>query len=200
MSSENTGRISRLTIGCIVLAVVVGVGAGGAGTYAYLTDTGETALSLTTGSIVITNDPGTLSFPTDDGTEKTATVTVRNEGTLPARQLSLSSVSISGANGTTVAKASKITAVEYNGTDITGDLESTVGDANGNGIFDLDDVRTHLENGEYVLSSDDVALEPGESVQFTVSVVFDYSQPGMTANEMEMGATVEFTGAQEAAA
>ena len=200
MSSENTGRISRLTIGCIVLAVVVGVGAGGAGTYAYLTDTGETALSLTTGSIAITNDPGTLSFPTDDGTEKTATVTVRNEGTLPARQLSLSSVSISGANGTTVAKASKITAVEYNGTDITGDLESTVGDANGNGIFDLDDVRTHLENGEYVLSSDDVALEPGESVQFTVSVVFDYSQPGMTANEMEMGATVEFTGAQEAAA
>jgi hypothetical protein len=125
---------------------------------------------------------------------------VRNEGTLPARQLSLSSVSISGANGTTVAKASKITAVEYNGTDITGDLESTVGDANGNGIFDLDDVRTHLENGEYVLSSDDVALEPGESVQFTVSVVFDYSQPGITANEMEMGATVEFTGAQEAAA
>lgn len=180
-------RSKRRTLLVASLVVAVALGAGGAGTYAYLTDGDGTALTFTSGSLEIVSEPDTLEFGPDSETNHTATIEVRNEGTLPARTLNWTNLALEGSNATVVAKSLEVLEVEWNESSV----DAGVTDRNGNGIVDLHDYADKINSGDIALGG----LPSEGSAEFSVSVRFDYSQ--LTGDEMELEATAEFTGSQQ---
>lgn len=181
------------------IVVAVAVGAGGAGTYAYLTDSGETSILFTSGSLDVTNSPDSLDFGPDDESTHTATIEVKNEGTLPARQVALTEIELEGPNSTKVAKALEVQEIRFNETNVTGNVTAEIGDRNGNGLFDVHDVASYVSGPDELVLQNGSVLGSGESVEFSVDVELDYSQPGIVGDEMEMRSNVRFTGYQEPA-
>lgn len=174
----------------ILVSLVVAVaGVGGAGTYAYLSDADHTDISFTSGTLEITNSPDTLEFGPDSEENHTATIEVQNDGTLPARSLNWTNLDLDGPNATVVAKALEVLEVRWNESDV----DAGVTDRNGNGIVDLHDYADRLNSGDVRLGS----LDSEEDAEFSVTVRFDYSQPGITANGMTLEASTEFRGSQQ---
>lgn len=197
MAEENNerGMSRRKVLGGIATAgTAAAVGAGG--TWAYLSDEGSSEFSFTTGDLEVDVTPDTLNFdPINEG-EKTATVDIENNGSLPVRQLYWNVLNVNGE--TAVAKAMEIISVKYGKTDITGDVESQV---SGGSTAYLQDIADYLQNNEIVLDSvsteDDKVLPSGTSRKLIVTVKVDYSKPGMTEDNMSMSATVNVMGMQK---
>lgn len=184
------------------IALTGAASAGGAGTFAYLTDTGSTDLSFVTGSLEVEHDPQTLDFGDVAESTVAADVDITNTGSLPARQVVWSDVTISGS--TPVAKAMEVTSITYRGDDITEDVRSTIGSSgNGNGILDLHDLAGYLNDNEIdlegLVGGDGLDPEGGETVTLSIEASVDYSQDGLSEDNMSMQATVEVTGRQDAA-
>lgn len=173
----------------------------GAGSFAYLTDSGTSDFSFLTGSLEVQTTPDTLDFGDIAESTATADVSITNNGSLPARQVQWTGLGISGADAVTVAQAMQIESIEYRGEDVTdGVLDQVQGAGNGNGIFDLDDVSRHLDNDnvdlEGLVGGDGLDPNGNETATLAVTVGVDYSQ-NITEDNMAMTATVEVTGEQE---
>lgn len=184
----------------LLAIIVIGVAAtASAGTLALLTDTGTSEFSLMTGSLDVEATPATLNFGDIAEGSMTADVQVTNTGSLPARQVEWTELTISGADGTDVAQALVLSKIEYRGSDITSDVESAAGDQNGNGIFDLHDVNQHLQSNEFALENmtggDGLDPNGGETATLSVTGEIDYTQ-NITEDNMEMTAGVVIEGEQ----
>lgn len=191
-----TNRMSKRKLLALILAVGILSASGGAGTYAYLSDSGTTEVSFLTGSLDVVTTPNTLDFEEDNGDNMTAKVNITNEGSLDAGKVEWSQVSVSGSND--VARAMEIKTVSYRSSGITSSLNETIGDKNNNGIFDLDDIRVYLDNSTINLEDETGGgvLSSGETVWLFIEVEIDYSQPGITEDNMKMTAVIEITGTQ----
>lgn len=182
-----------------VIALIGVAAASGAGTFAYLSDEGSTDLSFVTGSLEVENDPQTLDFGDVAEDTVTADMEITNSGSLPARQVVWSDVTIDGS--VQVAKAMEVTTISYRGENITSDVQSQIsGSGNGNGILDLHDVATYLNGNEIDVESlvggDGLDPESNEAATLSISARVDYSQ-GISEDSMGMQATVEVLGRQD---
>lgn len=175
--------------GVLVGIASIGAAATGAGigTHAYLSDQGETELSIDSGSIVLQTTEAISVELLEDSVE--VTITVTNDGTLPARRVHLEQLAASGHEG--LLAATEVLSLTWKGTEIRGNVErqlDAAADANGNGLFDLEDLSGWLaatENAvalEATLRDDGEpgdGIPPGESASLTMTLQIDYSQEGM---------------------
>lgn len=169
----------------LLLAVVsIGLITASAGTYAYLSDSDETAMNFESGSLVIetteTLDYGVIN---ENAVEKTQAI--ENNGTLPARQIHWRSTSLDGSDS--LLSAMQILSVEYGGEEVRRDMLDEMGSYGvyENDIFDLNDVHQWLADGNrYPLEemSGGDGIESGDTKGLTIRVQIDYGQPGVNGN------------------
>lgn len=192
------------------LAVAGASAAGGAGTMAYLTDSEATGVTVNVGNLSLDNT-AQFEFSEDPSTEGEdtfeQTITLENDGSLPVRQVVLSDVVFS--QGGSLADALKILDLRYgrdsdpeNTTSILPDVES---DENGNGIFDLDDLRIILNNGEILLEEivadsetpEGEVLYHGEKSYLYIEAEWDYSKVPEGQDGAAMVGTITIEGRQQ---
>lgn len=168
-------RIRRRELLTGIAAVGVTAAGAGTGTYAYISDESQSDITINVGSLDL-NNPAPIEWsenPDSDGEDSFSdSVTIDNAGNLPARRVILSDVSV---NDGALAKALEITDVRYgvaSSTPILGDIEAN---NNGNGLYDLDDLRqstpidlSEVAGSEVLHADDDAVLE--------IDAKFDYAK------------------------
>lgn len=212
---SNDKNISRRK----ALATIAGTGAaaaaGGAGTFAYITDSGEADVSLQAGSIVLQVSPETIDFTSetasdgedneqDDGDEMTTTITLQNAGTLPAKALHVSSLNLTGNDDLkNNAKVTTLNLVQPGGTSIDA-LDSgsspyygDADDQNGNGFLDLADLKARIDQAPLPAFTSGQQLKPFQDNQLQIELGVTYDYEGITSNGGTLEATFEFTAAQQ---
>lgn len=147
----------------------------GAGTYAYISDSGEAAFSFQAGSIVLKINPETVGFTSasetsgqqDDGDEMTEEVELSNHGTLDANVLELSSLGLTGPQD--LQEGAIVTTFEFDAPkgpkfDLpTGQSLAELQSA-------IEDSPIALDNGEM-----EPVLEPmGEAGTLTIGIEYNY--------------------------
>lgn len=196
MSEENKGLSRRRLLGGLA-AVGIGSSAGAAGTYAYLSDSKNSELTLQSGSILLKIDPANFTFEQDDGDQMSKTVSISNKGTLEAKQLVLEGIGISGS-GSQAASAAEVKAFSYRGNDFMPVVNGEVPDQNGNGIIDLEDLAAHLNNEPFHLeaSTGGDGIDPfnKETVELVLAVEMDYSK--IDKNGQQFTLSLQFSARQ----
>lgn len=176
---------------------IAGVSAGaGAGTFAYLQDSEGTDMTINVGSLSISNDPVEFQLAEDPNTEGedyfVQTITIKNDGTLPVRQVLLKSIS---ADDETLANALLITDLKYGRQQDRGDRASILSeilpsdhtvtlpdgsDATGNYLQELinylNDNDVRLEDIISDPSEDGEVLHVGDEAYLDIVARWDYSK------------------------
>ena len=200
--TDDDGISRRKALGGIALTGIA-AGGGGAGTFAYLTDSDSVDSTFNIGSLDLETTPsdGALTFESlGEGERNSSPIDVCNEGSLPIRNVVFAGVTIAG--NTEVAKAIKVREVSYGG-DVVAD-PSDITDANSNGIADLDDLSTWLENKSLSLtdSTDQGALNgtdagDSECALLVIKTEMDYSVLSDVPDNASVNASVNLIGKQE---
>lgn len=179
---------------------VVGASAGvGAGTFAYLNDESTADVTINVGNLEL-SEPAPIEWSEDPTTPQEDTfsdsLTIENTGNLPSRQVLLTEISV---NDTTLAKALKILDIRYGQDDPESILEDVESNENGNGIYDLDDLRQSLDNSDIAL--EDLAgngvLYAGDSAVLEIDAQFDYSKIEPEKGGNPLDAVLTISGRQE---
>lgn len=195
MSDTRLRRRELLT--AAAAAGVAAVGAGGA-TWAFLSDQATSDITLNVGSLAIA-DPAPIEWsedPDTDGEDSFSdTVTIENDGNLPARQVLLTNIDV---NDPALAKALEITDIRYGVSSATSILSAVQANSNGNGIYDLDDLSQSLpitldeQAGSELLHADDIA-------ELEIDAQFDYSKIPDSKDGKPLDATLTVEGRQQEA-
>jgi predicted ribosomally synthesized peptide with SipW-like signal peptide len=173
MSNDNTMSRRKL-LGGMALVGAASASAG-AGTYAYISDSGEAAFSFQAGSIVLKINPETVGFTSasetsgqqDDGDEMTEEVELSNHGTLDANVLELSSLGLTGPQD--LRKGAIVKTFEFDAPD-----GSTFDLPTGQSLAEL---QTSIEKSPIALDNGEMepVLEPmGEAGTLTIGIEYDY--------------------------
>lgn len=182
---------------------VAGVSAGaGAGTFAYLQDSEGTDMTINVGTLSL-NSTDSFEFKEDGSIQGEdtfeTTITIRNEGTLPVRQIILKSIELD--DYPELAQWLKLEDITYGRDDPTSIKSDLKSNENNNGIFDLDDLKQNLESSdvrleELIDDSEDgngEVLYVDEEAYLTITAKWDYEQiPGTNSTE---GETPDYNGA-----
>ncbi|MFC6873738.1 TasA family protein [Halobellus marinus] len=172
--SENNTMTRRKLLGGMALVGAASASAG-AGTYAYISDSGEAKFSFQAGSIVLKISPETVGFTSDagtsgnqdDGDEMTKEIQLSNRGTLDADVLELSSLGLSGPQD--LREGAMVTTFEF--------------DAPKGSKFDLPtgqslaQLQSSIENSPIALDNGEMepVLEPmGDAGTLTIGITYDY--------------------------
>lgn len=213
MSDNNISRRKAL-------AAIAGTGTaaalGGAGTFAYITDSNTAKVSFQAGSIVLQISPKTIDFTSetlaegedngqDDGDEMMTTVTIQNTGTLPAKKLWISGVSLGGPEDLKANAEITTLNILYPGASPVDALDSSsapyYGDAtdadNSNGFLDLDDLRTRIANtAPLPVLKDGQQLQPLQGNQLQIELGVTYNYENITSNGGTLGVDFTFQASQ----
>lgn len=207
--TDNDGISRRKALGGIALTGVAAAG-GGAGTFAYLTDSDSVDSVFEVGSLDLETTPsdGALTFESlAEGEQNTSTIAVCNDGSLPIRNVILDGITITSdtsdtADAIKVAKAIKVRDVRYGGETVAG--PSNITDANGNGISDLHDFDTWLgdsglsltdSTGQGTLNGTDAG--DGECTTLVIKTEMDYSVLSDVPDNASISASVDLVGEQK---
>ena len=193
MSNDNA--MSRRTLLGGVVALGAASATAGAGTYAYITDSGEASFSFQAGSIVLKIHPKTVAFTSaddtagdqDDGSEMTETIELSNRGTLDANELELSSLELSGPQD--LRDAATVTTFEFVAPDGT-TTELPTGQS-------LAELRASVNQSPLALDGGNAepVLEPmGDAGVLSIGITYDYEV--VTTNGGTLAAEFGFTAGQ----
>lgn len=199
---DNDGISRRKALGGIALTGVAAAG-GGAGTFAYLTDSDSVDSVFEVGSLDLETTPGdgALTFESlAEGEQNTSSINVCNDGSLPIRNVILDEITIEG--DTEVAKAIKVREVRYGGESVAS--SSDIQDPNDNGISDLHDLNAYLgDSGLSLTSSTNQGTLNGtddggpECTTLVVKTEMDYSGLSDVPNNASITVEVNLSGEQE---
>lgn len=193
MKNDKTMSRRKLLGGMVALGAA-SAGAG-AGTYAYISDSGEAAFSFQAGSIVLKVSPETVGFTSggdtagdqDDGDEMIEEVELSNKGTLDVNELTLSSLGLSGPAD--LRDGATVTTFEFDAPDGT-----TFALPTGQSLADL---QSSVNGAPLPLDDGDMepVLEPmGDAGTLTIGIEYDYEV--VTTNGGTLQVDFGFTASQ----
>jgi predicted ribosomally synthesized peptide with SipW-like signal peptide len=199
--TNDDGISRRKALGGIALTGVAAAG-GGAGTFAYLTDSDSVDSAFEVGSLNLETTPsdGTLTFESlAEGEQNTSTIDVCNDGSLPIRNVILDGITIEG--DTEVAKAIKVREVRY-GEEVVA-TSPDIGDPNDNGISDLHDLDSWLRKGVSLTKKTSQGALNGtddggpECTLLVIKTEMDYSVLSDVPDNASINVSVDLVGEQE---
>lgn len=188
----------RELLGGVATIGVAAVGAG-ATTYAFLSDQSQADVTINVGSLTL-SDPAPIEWSEDPSTEGEDTfsdsLTIENTGNLPARQVLLESITV---NDQGLAKALEVLDVRYGQDSVSSILSDIEANNNGNGIYDLDDLRQSLATSSIAL--EDLAgtgtLYEGATATLEIDARYDYSKIPDSKDGAALEATFSIRGKQD---
>jgi len=200
--TNDDGISRRKALGGIALTGVAAAG-GGAGTFAYLTDSDSVDSVFGVGSLDLETTPsdGALTFESlEEGEENTSTINVCNDGSLPIRNVILDGITIEG--DTEVAEAIKVREVRYGGNIVAN--PSQISDDNGNEISDLHDLNAWLQpDGQSLTDLTSQGTLNGtddggpECTTLVIKTEMDYSELSDVSDNASISASVDLVGEQK---
>jgi len=200
--TNDDGISRRKALGGIALTGVAAAG-GGAGTFAYLTDSDSVDSVFEVGSLDLETTPsdGALTFESlEEGEENTSTINVCNDGSLPIRNVILDGITIEG--DTEVAEAIKVREVRYGGNIVAN--PSQISDDNGNEISDLHDLNAWLQpDGQSLTDLTSQGTLNGtddggpECTTLVIKTKMDYSKLSDVPDNASISASVDLVGEQK---
>lgn len=170
-------KLTRRKILASIGIAGVSAASAGIGTAAYLSDDSLSNISINVGSLSL-SDPATITWSENPDTQGedvlSERITVENTGNLPARQVVLTEIDW---NDKTLAKALEITAIRYGQDELdTIKIDEWLGgDQNGNGVFDLHDLKMRLPVHLDAMTSTSTVYA-GEKAHLEIDAKLDYSQ------------------------
>lgn len=147
------------------LALAGASAAGGAGTYAFLSDEESLSINLETGELDLILSEDTVAFEGDPGEILTATVDVSNGGTLAAGSICLTDMDLSGDTG--IADDAVLFQASWAGESFLPAIESGTGSS----PTTLLELSNYLENNEICI---DDTVAPGDEESLAIAVAIDY--------------------------
>ena len=193
MSNDSTMSRRKL-LGGMALVGAASASAG-AGTYAYISDSGEAAFSFQAGSIVLKISPETVGFTSgdetsgeqDDGDEMVEEVELSNRGTLDANEIELSRLGLSGPQD--LREGAIVTTFEFDAPDGP-KFDLPTGQS-------LAELQSSIDNSPIALDTGEMepVLEPmGDAGTLTIGITYDYE--AITTNGGSLEVDFGFTASQ----